>query len=137
MLLKTVNELGKVLLALGASTFAGLLGAFGYLSKDSFECVTKHIDPGVSFDFAKLNTTELLDMFFHHNGTFKLPLEIDPTIDATRCLPPVIVGGAVGAGVGVLWLANHYAHKQQKWQHERNSDSPLLDTVQHESMTPV
>lgn len=137
MLLKSVNELGKVLLTLGASTFAGLIGALGYLSKDSFECVTKHIDPNVSFDFAKLNTTELLDMFFHHNGTFKLPLEISPTIDASQCIPPVIVGGAVGAGVGILWLANHYAHQQLKCQQERSTDKPLLGTVEHESFSPV
>ncbi|MGE3319629.1 MAG: hypothetical protein AB7I18_10080 [Candidatus Berkiella sp.] len=137
MLLKAVNELGKVLLAIGASTFAGLVGAIGYLSKDSFECVTKHIDPNVSFDFAKLNTTEIINMFFHHNGTYKLPLEIDPTIDATRCIPPIIVGGVIGAGAGTLWLANHYALKHRQSRVQCRRDNPLLEPLEHDSLSPV
>lgn len=115
------------MLALGASTFAGLIGAFGYLSKDSFQCVTNHIDPGVTFDFGELNYTEVMQMFFNHNGTIKLPIEVHPKVDFSECAIPALIGAGVGAGIGTLWLASHYAYKYRKQANQAlESDGPLL-----------
>ncbi len=119
MLLKTVKEAGRIILSLGTSVLFGVIGGFAFLAKDRFECATSHIDPGVTFDFGKLNYTELMQMFLNHNGTIQLPIEIHPTVDLGSCETPLIVGALVGAGAGTLWLSALYAQQCQKQRANR------------------
>lgn len=137
MLLKIIEESGKVILVAGVSTLFGVIGGIGYLIKSGFACAADHFNPGVTIDFSKINYTEAFQYFFNHNGTLSIPVEIHPTVNAVSCETPIIVGAAVGVGIGGLFLASHYGRRYQEHQltnhrqsHDFTEDSPRHGLLQ-------
>ncbi len=131
MLLKIIEESGKIIIVAGVSTLFGVIGGIGYLIKSGFSCAMDHFDPGVSIDFSKINYTEAIQFFFNRNGTLSIPINIHSSVDAASCATPVIVGAAIGVGTGGLFLAAHYSRRCRDQQlakrnqiHDFTEDSP-------------
>lgn len=114
MLLKFIEESGKVILVSSIATVVGAIGGIGYLIKNGFKCAVDHIDPGVSVDFSKINYTQAFEYFFHQNGTLNIPVSVKPSVDAVSCEGPVIAGIGIGMGVGCFFLASHYGRRYQE-----------------------
>jgi hypothetical protein len=138
MLLKIIEESGKVILVAGITTLFGAIGGIGYLFKSGFGCAVDHFDPGVSIDFSKINYTQVFQYFFNRNGTLSIPIEIHPSIDATSCVTPVIVGAAIGVGAGGLFLASHYSRRyRDQQQAKRNQIHDFTEDSPRQSLLPV